>query len=121
MALPATDALAVANGTALPTYSASWTAMVGGGFTGVGGTRVQPGDPDSMALWNADTFNANQYAQAACRADSYQWVGPAVRLSGSGAGAQGYCVVRDNGNVSVSKRTGSSGTTLGASVTTPPP
>jgi hypothetical protein len=85
MALPATDTFTGVNGTALPTYSASWSANIGtlqintnACEAGAGGTCT--------ARWNADTFPDDQYATGTIvTTGSSNPIGVVVRVSTSGA------------------------------------
>ncbi len=112
MALPATDAFTNAGATAnLPTYSANWTVEAGGaGFFRVDGTTdvVFPdiNGTDALARWNADSFNADQYSQGACKATDPTdpaWIGVAVRIATGAFTAYELQIFRDgSGTVSYS-------------------
>lgn len=85
-ALPVTDAFTASDGSGLADYSASWT-QTSSGF-GIYNNSVQAGGGETLALWNADAFANDQYAQGKFTAlvpDGM--VGVAVRLDGS---ANGY-------------------------------
>lgn len=92
MALPATDAFTDTNGTALTTHSASWTENVAG-FDIQSNALASNGASDTMAHWNADTFNDDQYAQIveATTSATGSFLGPAVRVATS-AHTGYYCV-----------------------------
>ncbi len=85
MALPATDTFTAANGTALTTYSGSWS-LSGGDFQ-INSNAVGPNknNQECGAYWNADAFDAAQYATGTISSvgDSHD-VGPAVRGAASG-------------------------------------
>lgn len=72
MALPATDSFNNATGgsLALETYNASWTVHVGDFSVGAGDDIASPSNSGaiSMARWDADVFNADQYSQTALEA-----------------------------------------------------
>jgi hypothetical protein len=87
MALPATDAFTGTNGTALPTYSASWTHTTGAAFLINTNAVCCNSAGDSLARWNADTFPNDQYAQGTIVATSVTsafGIGVAVRVSTAG-------------------------------------
>lgn len=90
MTLPATDTFTNAGATAnLATYNSSWTVVAGGAafFRVDGATDVVYPDingTDAMAVWNADSFNADQYSQGAGKATDTvdpPWIGVAVRCA----------------------------------------
>jgi hypothetical protein len=109
MALPATDAFTGVNNTALPTYSANWTANAG--TLAIYDNSVAPYDSgaENAAHWNADAFDADQYAQVTLSetvSDAYA-IGPGIRCAASGAtyylyytsSAGRYLYVSDGGSL----------------------
>jgi hypothetical protein len=90
MALPATDVFDNTGGSpvALQTYSGSWTISTGA-FVVDNAADVCKADSSgaiSLAYWNADSFNADQYSQGALTFDAGIYTGVAVRVTGSGNG-----------------------------------
>ena len=85
-ALPATDAFTGANGTALTTYSASWTANNGAFAINTNAVYSNSSSTETGAHWNADSFNDAQYAQITVKAiGSASLIGIAVRAALSAA------------------------------------
>lgn len=86
-ALPATDNFNGTTGTALATYSASWT--VNNGAFAIQSNAVGSaagGAIEGSARWNADTFNNNQYSQGTVLTPTaLLYIGVTVRVSTSGA------------------------------------
>jgi hypothetical protein len=83
-ALPATDTF---DGTAAG-LSASWT-VIDGGWERVTGAALGTGEAQgNLALWNADTFANDQYAQVKVSTLGGWIAGPAVRL----ASLRGYII-----------------------------
>ena len=88
MALPAQDSFTTATTQSLTSYSANWTISYGGFSVDATADAVYPTSAaaESGAYWNADTFNADQYAQATLSnivvADAS--IGVAVRCSSGG-------------------------------------
>lgn len=82
----ATDTFTAANGTALTTYSGSWTQIVGAmeiqSNAVIGDTAVN----FSAARWTADAFNSDHYAQVTVSGSANGYCGPGVRLSSDGDG-----------------------------------
>ena len=88
MALPATETFTAASDAALQTYSANWTINAGAFNVNAAGDFCYPNanGSEGAAHWNADTFSADQYAQAAINnAENDAQVGVAVRCAASGA------------------------------------
>ena len=84
MALPATDAFTGADGTALTTYSASWTYNQG--TFALINNNVRPSNTaQCLARWNADTFNDNQYSKGSWPNVYGNYSGVAVRIDTGGA------------------------------------
>lgn len=83
MALPATDVFTGTNGTALQTYSASWS-INSGSFNIQSNAVVCASGAESGARWNADTFNNDQYSQAIITVAA-DYAGVACRLDTGGA------------------------------------
>ena len=102
-ALPATDTFST--GTAL---SASWTVQNSTWAVGSGIARNAVAASEGVALWNADTFASNQYAQAAVSglSTNNNYVGVIARSTGSGATIACYVFSTDGA-------TGSGHTSLG--------
>lgn len=87
MSLPATDAFTGISGDPL---SANWTTVTGSFQQGGAGTaRSSHGSAVSTVIWNADTFPADQYAQALPTATSSSIAGVIVRGS-TGSGGSYY-------------------------------
>jgi hypothetical protein len=88
MALPATDTFTTGSDATLTAYSSNWT-ITAGGFNVTAADdvcRSTSGGAENGAYWNADTFSADQYAQAKVWLDAGTGVsmGVAVRATGSG-------------------------------------
>lgn len=96
MALPATDAFTGTTGTQLTTYSANWTLNAGDFDIQSNALSCDAAaDTDSLCHWNADAFDANQYAQVTMTAaGDYLYGGPAVRVHATDH--TGYCIAADN-------------------------
>jgi len=91
MALPATDTFTAADGTALTTYSASWTNNVGAWAINTNAAYSNTLNLETGVHWNADVFDNGQYAQAvAVAVAASNWRGPAVRCHASDATYYGY-------------------------------
>lgn len=85
MALPATDTFTGADGTALTTYSANWTYN-NGSFALINNcVKPSAGGTNCLARWNADSFNANQYAKIKFAEVYGGEIGVAVRVATDGA------------------------------------
>lgn len=87
MALPATDTFTGTNGTALGTYSASWSVV--GGAIQIFSNAFRNDDAGfSLARWVSDTFDPDQYSQVvAVTLGTTAWAGPATRVqAGSNSG-----------------------------------
>lgn len=84
MSLPASDNF---SGTAL---DANWTIQTGGFSVSSGVVSNTAGNNDSAAFWNADTFPDDQWSQITVSAVTNDWVGVAVRASGTGAARNFY-------------------------------
>ena len=85
-ALPATDAFTAGDGTALTTYSASWSYNNGVFAINTNSVYSNTAGGDPVANWNADAFENNQYAQGTLVAlTGTGQIGVAVRLSTSEA------------------------------------
>lgn len=116
MALPATDDFTDTDGTALTSHSASWTNSVGA-FLVVGNALRCNAGVDSIAFWNADSFDADQYAQCVVSGlAGTAWTGLAVRAS---AGGNGYLVYWDAATGYIGKFVSGTWTQLGATFTVP--
>ena len=122
MALPASDSFTGTNGTGLTSYSASWTYNYGSGThlqiqsNGVFCSRASDA---ATARWNADTFNADQYAQVTMAAvGNGGYYGPAVRISTSGADTCYYIEVDSSDGSYLFKTVSGSGTQLGSTAGT---
>lgn len=96
MALPATDAFTGTDGTALATYSASWTVMQGSIQISSNTARGMSSAGNADALWNADTFSDDQYSQAVI-SERASGIYVAVSLRASGANTY-YQASFDNGS-----------------------
>lgn len=92
MTLPAQDSFTAGSTQTLQSYSGSWT-IVSGGFS-VNATNdvayATAANTISVAKWNADAFDNNQYAQAKLRyvTGAYQEAGVAVRIFTAGSGTE---------------------------------
>jgi len=98
MALPATDTFTGTNNQNLTTYSANWTynVLVGTALQ-IFSNALRPNlTDDSVAHWNADTFNADQYAKGTLVAIEAAFMGCAVRCA-SGATQTAYYTVISSG------------------------
>ena len=85
MALPATDAFTNSNGTSLTAHSGSWTAHTGAFVINSNQLASNAASSDTLAFWNADTFDNDQYAQATVTAlSSPTQMGLAVRIANVG-------------------------------------
>lgn len=89
MALPATDTFTAANGTALTTYSANWTLNSGDFAINTNAVYPNSSGNECGAHWNADSFNADQYASGTISNAGGNPVGPAVRCHTSSASYYG--------------------------------
>lgn len=96
MALPATDAFTGTNGTQLETYSANWT--INNGALDIQTNSLAPDSPatNSLAHWNADAFNADQYSQGTVVTQAGVVIGVAVRVHASAH--TGYTLNVEAGN-----------------------
>src|SRR3990167_7691782 len=86
MALPATDVFTGTNGTQLTTYSANWTRLRGDFHIQTNALAADDvvTNTECGAFWNADAFNAAQYAQGVVTiSGTVSTIGVAVRGSGS--------------------------------------
>lgn len=85
MALPATDAFTGTDNTVLTTYSSNWSFNAGTFRIQSNAVRPDTGATDGAAFWNADSFNANQYAQGTIVARSGgAYLGVAARCAAAG-------------------------------------
>ena len=90
MALPATDGFAAANGTALTTYSASWTNN-GSTFAIFSNALRCSNAAEGAAHWNADTFSNDQYATATVVAiTNVSYIGVSVRCHATATTFYGF-------------------------------
>lgn len=122
MALPATDAFTGTNGTALPTYSASWTNIHGSGIEiqGNAAETAAGGGAVCICRWNADTFNNDQYAFVVLdsAANTHGQIGPSVRVSAdTGAGRDYYAYEISAAGREFYKYVNGTYTGLGANIT----
>jgi hypothetical protein len=101
MGLPATDSFTDTNGVQLTSHSSDWT--LNAGDLDVQSNALAPDDAgDSMAHWNADAFDDDQYAQATVVAISGSvWIGVSVRAHASAH--TGYCYSGDDDEREISK------------------
>lgn len=84
MALPATDVFTGTNGTAITSYSANWTLNSGNFQINTNAISPNSNNNECGAHWNADAFNADQYAQLTLTAlTSAVQIGPGVRMHAS--------------------------------------
>jgi hypothetical protein len=84
VALPATDAFTGSNGTALTTYSASWTYNVGTFAINTNALQCTTDGIDCAAHRNDETFGNDQYATATVTAiTSGAYIGLSVRCHAS--------------------------------------
>lgn len=90
MALPATDTFTAADGTALTTYSASWTLNDGNFAINTNSVHSNAATVETGAHWNADTFNDNQYALGTIVAIGANPMGVAVRAHATAATWYGF-------------------------------
>jgi len=91
MALPAADVFTGTNGTALTTYSASWTLNSGNFEIQSNQVRSNAAATETGAHWNADAFTANHYASVVfTNLAGTPYIGPAVRCHASAATYYGY-------------------------------
>ena len=122
MALPASDSFTGTNGTGLTSYSASWTYNYGSGThlqIQSNGLFCARASDAATARWNADTFNADQYAQVTMAAvGNGGYYGPAVRISTSGADTCYYIEVDSSDGSYLFKTVSGSGTQLGSTAGT---
>ncbi len=102
MALPATDNFNGTNGTALQTYNPSWTVVAGEIQIQSGGIIEPSVAYSNVAKWNADSFNANQYAKSLIKnwSTSAANVGVAVRVQTSDNCYYFYTQPLNGGNAS---------------------
>ena len=104
MTLPATDDFTTGSDQNLDTYSANWTENRASGDLVVNEITNDVGGEapyDSVAHWNADTFNDNQYAEAtlADLGSEDEFIGVAVRVhtsANTGYVYEGDGVTSDN-------------------------
>lgn len=115
MALPASDDFAGSGA-----LSASWTVL-DGSTTRVSDQADAAGVGANGSLWNADTFNDDQYAEVTIGSTTPN-CGPATRLTVSGATGTGYVVTATGANITLYRWNGNESYTsiaaLGGSVTT---
>jgi len=119
MALPATDVFTAANGTALQTYSASWT--INNGAFDIQSNQAHPNHAvnNSLAHWNADTFSDNQYAQITVTGAGLT-VGVGVRMAASAA--TGYVfLIEDSSRMSINRWLAGTSVRIGTQINTPIP
>lgn len=103
MALPATDNFNRANGA----IGSNWTTQ--SGTPEVRDNQGRSNDSlDTMAFWNADVFNADQYSQCdnPVVAAGASKGGPAVRASGTGGSRQMYLMQVASGSCGIFKYIG---------------
>jgi len=78
MALPATDNFNRANGS----LGSNWTQANGTNNPRIASNTVGSYETvDSLVYWNADSFNADQYAQLVYRSGNQNFLGPAVHVT----------------------------------------
>jgi hypothetical protein len=114
-ALPATDSFTTGSDQALTTYSSSWTINQGNFIVLAASDDCASDDAgDTSAHWNADSFNADQYAEATISAiGAARYIGVSVRNAASAATF--YSWVGDSGDASyLSKYVAGSYTDLGS-------
>jgi hypothetical protein len=92
MALPATDTFTGSDGTQLTAYSASWT-LNKGDFDIQSNSLASDAANDTIAHWNADAFNADQYAQGTVVAYTGDWVATGVSVRCAASGETAYTVL----------------------------
>lgn len=87
MSLPATDSFTDTDGTPLTTHSANWTLNFGNFQINTNSLAPNGGNvnTDACAHWNADKFNADQYAQGTVPALGGAYIGLTVRCDPSAA------------------------------------
>lgn len=102
-ALPASDNFVAANGTALTTYSANWTAVKNTFTIQSNSLQCGTGGDYCFATWNADSFPNDQYSQVTISAvvpSSY--VGPTVR--GTTSSFTGYiCIAESSSSLQIQR------------------
>lgn len=116
MALPATDAFTAADGTSLPTYSANWSVNAGSFAINTNAVYSTTAN-ECGAGWNADTFDANQYAQGVITARAAPLIGVAVRVHTDGTTDTYYGYYGSNGTSQLFKQVAATWTQLGSSST----
>lgn len=99
VALPATDVFTGSNGTALTTYSASWTLNSGNFAINTNAITPNSSGNECAAGWNADTFDSDQYAQGTATATNNQnhAIGVACRCHTTASTATYYGWYSDTG------------------------
>lgn len=123
MALPATDVFTAANGTALTTYSASWSLNAGNFSiqTNALAANGAAATTETAARWNADAFPADQYAQgvlSALSATVNANIGIGVRIAtDNSANYYGLYYDDDTGDTLIFKVVAGVWTQLGAAFT----
>ena len=91
MALPATDTFTASDGTALTTYSASWTYNIGTFAINTNAVYCSAAvNFEAAAKWTADAFANDQYAQGVCVTESSSGGSGAAVRCGTGANYYGY-------------------------------
>lgn len=120
MALPATDSFTASDGTALTTYSANWTLNSGNFDIQSNSLRSNTGGTETAAHWDADAFNADQYAQcvASVLDTGSGRVGVAVRCN-TGGTANYYGAYWSSASCEVFKVVSGVFTQLGAAFSAP--
>lgn len=117
MALPATDTFTTGSDQSLTAYSASWTINQGGWNVSASNDYALPTTTDDIAHWNADVFDADQYAQVTFPLIfAGYFLGVALRCHATNADA--YCVLVTDDTTLVYRFIGGAGTELGTSADT---
>ncbi len=90
MALPATDLFSSGSDQSLTAYSANWTVIVGGFWVYATGDLTTNALVDSVARWNADTFQDDQYSEAVFTEMTGDYIGVVVRCAAAAETYYGY-------------------------------
>jgi hypothetical protein len=115
MALPASDALNVANGVSLVGRT-GWTVNLGG-FTGQDTRIWGAASGASIASWTGDAFNANGHeSRMVVDHENYQSAGPAVLVSGTGTATTCYAVLASSSGTALYKRVSNAWSQIGAAL-----
>jgi len=113
MALPASDSFTDSNGVQLTSHNASWT-LCKGDFDIQSNSLAADASGELGAGWNADAFNADQYAEATVSASGVFPIGIAVRCDDDTPNDDYYGYYGEESNIYLFKVVNGSWTELDA-------